>query len=117
MEAPPRWRRLLAVNNTVEETMRGDSNVWCGRLQRSGEHVTRQFTIAVVTVCLVACGSSGAEASPRADTGVQANTMEQVALPKGLCDLLPQADAERIMGKSLVQKRNDDSGCHYEDAG
>ena len=38
------------------------------------------------------------------------------SLPQTLCDLVPQADAERIMSKSLVQQRNDDSGCHYQDA-
>jgi len=97
--------------------MRRYSDVWSGQWQRSSDHVTRQLTIAVVTACLVACGSSGAEASPRVDTSVQQASTEQVALPTGLCDLLPQADAERIMGKSLVRKRNDDSGCHYQDAG
>ena len=33
-----------------------------------------------------------------------------------MCDLLPRAYAEKIMGKALVQQRNDASGCHYEDA-
>ena len=31
-------------------------------------------------------------------------------------DLLPQADAESIMGKALVTQRNDAWGCHYQDA-
>ena len=67
----------------------------------------------VFAVILAACGTGGAEAA-RVDDSQQQVT--QVTLPATLCDLLPQADAERVMGKALVQQRNDNSGCHYQDA-
>jgi hypothetical protein len=70
----------------------------------------RLLTMSVSAVLFAACGSGGA-AQPPVDERLQ-----QAALPQNLCDLLPQADAERIMSKSLVQERNDDSGCHYQDA-
>jgi hypothetical protein len=73
-------------------------------------HLHRLFTLSVIAVCLVACSSGRAE-QPATD-----QSTPQATLPEVLCDLLPQADAERIMGKSLVQQRNDDSGCHYQDA-
>ncbi len=73
-------------------------------------HFTRQLTMSVSAVLFAACGSGGA-AQPPVD-----QTRQQATLPQNLCDLLPRADAERIMGKSLVQQRNDDSGCHYQDA-
>ena len=63
---------------------------------------------------LMACGGGaqaaleGSEAAPAA--------AQQVELPKALCELLPRADAERIMGKSLVEQRNDEWACHYQDA-
>jgi hypothetical protein len=66
------------------------------------------LTISVSAVVFAACGSDGADQAAR--------VVQQATLPQALCDLLPQADAERIMGKSLVQQRNDGSGCHYEDA-
>lgn len=73
-------------------------------------HFNRLLTMSVSAVLFAACRSGGA-AQPPVDEGVQ-----QATLPQNLCDLLPQADAERIMTKSLVQQRDDDSGCHYEDA-
>jgi hypothetical protein len=73
-------------------------------------HFNRLLTMSVSAVVFAACGSGGA-AQPPVDERLQ-----QAALPQNLCDLLPQADAERIMSKSLVQQRNDDSGCHYQDA-
>ena len=68
------------------------------------------LAMSVSAVLLAACGSGGAAQSTVEES------RQQATLPQSLCDLLPQADAERIMGKSLVQQRNDDSGCHYQDA-
>jgi hypothetical protein len=73
-------------------------------------HISRLLAMAVSAVLFAACGSSAADQPPVDET------RQQATLPQNLCDLLPQADAERIMGKSLVQQRNDDSGCHYQDA-
>jgi hypothetical protein len=73
-------------------------------------HFNRLLTMSVSVVLFAACRSGGA-AQPPVDEGVQ-----QATLPQNLCDLLPQPDAEKIMSKPLVQRRNDDSGCHYEDA-
>ncbi|HYC30722.1 MAG TPA: hypothetical protein VEB59_00455 [Gemmatimonadales bacterium] len=64
---------------------------------------------------LAACGS-GAASQPPADGNVSQATVQQATLPAHLCDLVPKADAERIMRKSLVPHRNDDSGCEYRDA-
>jgi hypothetical protein len=71
----------------------------------------RLLTMPVFAVLFAACGRGGADQAARVGESPQ-----QATLPQALCDLLPQADAERIMGKSLVQQRNDDSGCHYQDA-
>jgi hypothetical protein len=73
-------------------------------------HLNRLLAMAVSAGLFAACGSSAADQPPVDET------RQQATLPQNLCDLLPQADAERIMGKSLVQQRNDDSGCHYQDA-
>ena len=73
-------------------------------------HFSRLLTLSVFAVVFAACRSGGAD-QPPVDESVQ-----QATLPQNLCDLLPQADAERTMGKSLVQQRNDDSGCQYQDA-
>jgi hypothetical protein len=73
-------------------------------------HFNHLLTVSVSAVLFAACDSGGA-AQPPVDKSLQ-----QATLPQKLCDLLPQADAERIMGKSLVQQRNDDSGCNYQDA-
>jgi hypothetical protein len=75
-------------------------------------HLHRLLRTSVCAVFVAACNRGGAEQPPADESSPQA----QVALPQKLCDLVPQADAERIMGKSLVQQRNDDSGCHYQDA-
>jgi hypothetical protein len=72
-------------------------------------HFNGLLTISVSAVLFAACGSDGADQ--------EAPVVQQATMPPALCALLPQADAERIMGKSLVQQRNDDSGCHYQDAG
>jgi len=74
-------------------------------------HLNRLLTMSVSAVLFAACGRRGADQAAPVDESLQ-----QVTLPQTLCDLLPQADAERIMIKSLVQQRNDDSGCHYQDA-
>ena len=66
------------------------------------------LTISLSAVVFAACSSDGADQ--------EARVVQQATMPPALCALLPQADAERIMGKSLVQQRNDDSGCHYQDA-
>ena len=73
-------------------------------------HFNRLLTLSVSVALLAACGR-GEAAQPAVDDSPQ-----QATLPQKLCDLLPQADAEKIMSKSLVQQRNDDSGCHYQDA-
>lgn len=57
------------------------------------------LTMSVSAVLFAGCASSGAD-QPPVDKSPQ-----QVTLPEHLCDLLPQADAERIMSKSLVQQR------------
>jgi hypothetical protein len=74
-------------------------------------HLNRLLTITVSAVLSAACGNGGGDQAAGVDQSVQ-----QAALPQTLCDLLPRADAEKIMGKALVPQRNDDSGCHYEDA-
>ena len=78
-------------------------------------HFNRLLTMSVSAMLFAACGSGGAD-QPPVDESLQQATLQQATLPQSLCDLLPQADAERIMSKSLVEQRNDDSGCHYQDA-
>ncbi len=73
-------------------------------------NLNRLLIMTVSAVLFAACGSGGADQPPIDET------RQQATLPQKLCDLLPQADAERIMSKSLVQQRNDDSGCLYQDA-
>ena len=73
-------------------------------------HFNRLLTMSVSAMLFAACGSGGA------DQAAVDESSQQATLPPTLCALLPQADAERIMGKSLVEQRNDDSGCHYQDA-
>jgi hypothetical protein len=68
-------------------------------------------TLSMLALLVVGCSSGGADQPARAD-----QSPEQATLPPALCALLPKADAERIMGKPLVEQRNDDSGCHYQDA-
>ena len=73
----------------------------------------RLLTMSVFAVLLAACGRGGAD-QPPVDESSQSSP--QATLPQNLCDLLPQAEAERIMSKALVQQRNDNSGCQYQDA-
>ena len=70
----------------------------------------RLLAASVSAVFFAACSSGGAEQPPVDKSPPQAT------LPQNLCDLLPQADAEKIMSKALVQHRNDGSGCEYRDA-
>lgn len=78
--------------------------------------VTRLYcSLAIVTAgLLVACG--GGEPPARDAEAAVPAAAQQLALPKALCELLPRADAERIMGKPLVEQRNDEWACHYQDA-
>jgi hypothetical protein len=73
-------------------------------------HFQRLLAVSASAVLLAACGGGGAAQQPVGES------RQQATLPQKLCDLLPQADAERIMSKPLVERRNDDSGCHYQDA-
>ncbi len=73
-------------------------------------NLNRLLTMSVSAVLFAACGGGNADQPPVDES------RQQATLPQNLCDLLPQTDAERIMSKSLVQQRNDDSGCHYQDA-
>jgi hypothetical protein len=70
------------------------------------------LTMSVSAVLFAACGSGSADQAAGVD-----ESLRQANLPQALCDLVPQTDAERIMGKSLVQQRNDEWGCNYDDAG
>ena len=70
----------------------------------------RLLAMSVSAVLFAACSSGGADQPPVDESPQQATLLQN------LCDLLPQTDAERIMSKSLVQQRNDASGCHYQDA-
>jgi hypothetical protein len=72
--------------------------------------LNRLLTLPVVAAVFASCASGAADQPP-----VEKNP-PQATLSQHLCDLLPQADAERLMSKSLVQRRNDDSGCQYQDA-
>ena len=91
---------------------------------RGMTHVERLLTVAVSAVLFAACSGGGGEQAARVDEGAQQpsqqsaeqSTPQQAALPAKLCELFPQADAERVMGKALVEQRNDNSACHYRDA-
>lgn len=65
---------------------------------------------------LAACSGASSDKPASSDNPGALESPRQAALPQRLCEVLPQADAERIMGKSLVEKRNDDGACHYGDA-
>ena len=96
--------------------MRLVSNVWSKRLQNCGVPLfNRLVTISVSAVLLAACSSGSADQAARGVESPKATT-QQATLPATLCDLLPRTDAQRIMSKALVEQRNDDSGCHYQDA-
>lgn len=82
-------------------------------------HLNRLLTISASVVLLAACeASAGDQTALAGDTTMPAaaQATQQATLPAKLCDLFPQADAERIMGKPLKEQRNDTSGCHYQDA-
>ena len=95
------------------------SNTRCRTSQRFGMmHFKRLLTMSAVL--LSACNSGGGDQAARVDERAQQSAQQdapqQATLPAKLCELFPQADAERIMGKALVEQRNDNSGCHYRDA-
>lgn len=106
--------------------MRAVSNVWSRDSRRGGVmHLDRLLAVCVSAMLLAACGGGDADEAARAGESVpqatpqataQATEEQQVALPPKLCDLLPKADAERVMGKALVEQRNDEWACHYRDA-
>ena len=75
----------------------------------------RLLTMSVSVMLFAACSSGGAD-QPPADQPPADESRQQATLPGKLCDLVPQADAEKIMNKSLAEQRNDDSGCVYHDA-
>jgi hypothetical protein len=87
-------------------------------------HLRRLLTVSASAVLLAACSGGGGDQAARSDEGAQQApaqsapqaTSQQAALPAKLCELFPQADAEKIMGKALVEQRNDNSACHYRDA-
>jgi hypothetical protein len=83
-------------------------------------HLARLLAMSLIAVLSAACGSGGGDQAARVGGGAQQSaeeaTPQQATLPAKLCELFPQADAEKIMGKALVEQRNDDSGCHYQDA-
>lgn len=85
--------------------MRAVSNSW-----------KKLSTTSLSAVLFAACSSGDADQAARADEAAQQATSQQAALPKTLCDLLPKADAERVMSKALTEQRNDEWACHYQDA-
>jgi len=88
-----------------------DSSVFTGDVIRF-----RRLTTSVAVILLSACGGGGTDkASSAAETASQA-TAQQATLPATLCTVFPRADAERILGKALVEQRNDEWACHYQDA-
>ena len=96
------------------------SNTQTRTSQHRGKlHLNRLLTISASAVFFAACGGGGSDQTAQAgDAAKQAapQATQQANLPAKLCELLPQADAERIMGKPLTEQRNDDSACHYQDA-
>jgi hypothetical protein len=82
-------------------------------------HLNRLLTLSASVLFLAGCGASASDQTPQADDATKQaapQAPQQATLPAKLCDLFPQADAERIMGKPLKEQRNDDAGCHYQDA-
>ena len=116
--SPARSRILQPTPASVTNTLRAPKYIEAPliglapsrRLFRHDASQSSTYDIGVrCVVCRLrerCCRSGGRRRSKRA-AGRAAQT---------LCDLLPRADAEKIMGKALVQRRNDASGCHYEDA-
>jgi hypothetical protein len=76
-------------------------------------HLYRSLAIPMAGLPM-ACG--GGEQAARDGDAAAPTAAQQVALPKALCELLPRADAEQIMGKPLVEQRNDEWACHYQNA-
>lgn len=76
----------------------------------------RLLAMVSSVVSLAACSGGDTDQGARAGVEVPQAGSQQAALPQTLCDLLPRADAERLVGKALVEQRNDDSACHYQDA-
>lgn len=81
-------------------------------------HLQRLLTVSASVVFLAGCEASASDQTLQADDATKqaAQATQQATLPAKLCDLFPQADAERIMGKPLKEQRNDTSGCNYQDA-
>lgn len=79
-------------------------------------HVHPLLAVSLATALLAACSGGDDDQAARADANPQQAVEQQATLPAKSCDLLPQADAERIVGKALVEQRNDDWACHYRDA-
>jgi hypothetical protein len=99
--------------------MRIVSSISSRKLQICGVvHFGRLTAISVFAALTTACGagSDSVNQAARADANLQQATPPQATLPPTLCDLLPQADAEKVMGKALVEQRNDEWACHYQDA-
>jgi hypothetical protein len=98
------------------------SNVSSRRSQSSDAmHFKRLRLISVSAVLFAACDSGASDQAARDDQSPQPAparqaSAQQATLPQTLCNLLPRADAEKIMGKGLTEQRNDDSACHYQDA-
>ena len=96
------------------------SNTWSRTLQSCRMmHFNRLLAISMSAALFAACNSGGDQAArvdERPQQAPQQATPQQATLPRSLCELLPRADAERIMGKALVEQRNDESACHYQDA-
>ena len=96
------------------------SNTQTRPTQKPGvRHLNRLLTLSASAVFLAACGGGGGDQTAQVDdaaTQAAPQATQQITLPAKLCELFPQADAERIMGKPLKEQRNDDAGCHYQDA-
>lgn len=73
--------------------------------------VARFVFQALAAMLFQACSAGDANQPPAADAPLQ-----QIALPSQLCELVPQPEAEKIMGRALVPQRNDEWACHYQDA-
>jgi hypothetical protein len=101
--------------------MRLMSDVWGGKSRRCSVVRFRRLLAMLSSAALsAACGGDTDQGALTGDSVPQATsqqaTPQQATLPQTLCNLLPRADAERVMGKALVEQRNDGSACHYRDA-
>jgi hypothetical protein len=76
----------------------------------------RRLTIVAAVILVAGCGGGGTEQTASAADNVSQATTQQATLPATLCSVFPRADAERILGKALVEQRNDEWACHYQDA-